>query len=120
MENKFEKLTSWQKAHELVILVYKITKKFPVEEKYSLIDQLRRATVSVAANIAEGNLHQSKKELIKFLFISKASLEEVKYYLLLSKDLGYLSNDLYVKSESLSNECGRLISGFIRYLKSNS
>lgn len=118
MDNKFEKLDVWRKSHELVMFIYKITKNFPQEERFSLTDQLRRAAVSVAANIVEGNLRNSNKEFLKFMYISKASLEEVKYYLLLSRDLSYISKVVYSESQNLTNDCGRLLSGFIKFLKS--
>ena len=118
MQNQFEKLAVWKKTHKLVLLIYKLTSKFPSIEKFSLTDQLRRATISVVANIVEGNIRQSKKEILQFLYISKGSLEEVKYYLLLSRDLKYMSEIDYLEVQELANECGKIISGFIKYLKS--
>lgn len=119
MENQFEKLIVWQKAHKLVILIYKITSSFPKDEKFSLTDQLRRCTVSIAANISEGNIRNSKKEFIQFLYIAKGSLEETKYYLLLSRDLSYISPSDYSSLQKLSVECGKLINLFLNYLKAN-
>ena len=98
--------------------IYQLTKKFPSEEKFSLTDQLRRAVISVVANIVEGNIRQSKKEFLQFMYISKGSLEEVKYYLLLVRDLKYITDDKYLEIQDLANECGRLITGFIKYLRS--
>lgn len=118
MENQFEKLTVWRKAHQFVIFIYKLTKQFPSEEKYSLTDQLKRCAVSVAANIAEGNIRVSKKEHIQFTYIAKASLEESKYYLLLAKDLSYISENEYITAQNLANECGKLINLFLNYLRS--
>lgn len=118
MQNQFEKLDIWRKAHKLVLQIYQLTKKFPSEEKFSLTDQLRRATISVVSNIVEGNIRQSKKEFLQFMYISKGSLEEVKYYLLLVRDLKYISNSEYLTNQELADECGRIISGFIKYRKS--
>ena len=95
MENRFEKLTVWQKAHELTIKIYKITQKFPQEEKFRLVDQLCRSTSSIPANIVEGNARRHKKEYLQFLNTAFASLQETKYHLLLAKDLEYLSPTQY-------------------------
>ncbi len=86
---KFEDLFVWKKAHELVLSVYKITKKYPKEELYGLVSQMRRAAVSVPANIAEGFKKQTCAEKSRFLTIAHSSLEEVRYYMILSKDLNY-------------------------------
>ena len=117
MSNKFEKLDVYREAHSFVILIYKLTSKFPKDESFGLISQIRRASVSVVANIVEGNARNHKKEFIQFLYLSNGSLEEVKYYLILSKDLGYLStseyDDLQVRAEKIS----KMINGLIRYLR---
>ena len=118
MNNRFEKLEVWKKAHEFTLLVYKLTSLFPKEEKYSLVDQLRRAASSVPTNIVEGNERNSIKEFIQFLFTAKASLAETKYHLLLAKDLNYLSESNYHKALELANEVGKMINGLISYLRS--
>ena len=118
MENQFEKLTVWQKAHELVVSIYKITKKFPQEEKFRLTDQLCRSASSIPANIVEGNARKYTKEYLQFLNTAFASLQETKYHLLLAKDLEYLSPTQYNETINLADEVGRLISGLIRSLKS--
>ena len=118
MNNRFEKLEVWKKAHEFTLLVYKLTSLFPKEEKYSLVDQLRRAASSVPTNILEGNERNSTKEFIQFLFTAKASLAETKYHLLLAKDLNYLSEFNYHKALELANEVGKMINGLISYLRS--
>jgi len=100
---KFEDLRVWQKAHELVKRIYSKNEfNFPSNEKYGLESQLKRAAVSVPANIAEGCRRQHSKELIQFLGIALGSLSEVRYYLLLCKDLGFLSEDNY---KELHEEC---------------
>lgn len=100
---KFEDLRVWRKSHELVKRVYsKHEINFPIEEKYGLESQLKRALISIPANIAEGCRRQHTKELIQFLSISLGSLSEVRYYLLLCKDLNYLSEDIY---NEILNEC---------------
>ncbi|MBN8704456.1 MAG: four helix bundle protein [Bacteroidetes bacterium] len=88
----FQSLIVWQKAHEFVLLVYKTTSTFPKEELFGLTSQFRRAAVSIPANIAEGYRRKSKLEKYRFFNISQASIEECRYYLILSQDLGYSSN----------------------------
>jgi four helix bundle protein len=85
----FTDLIVWQKAHQFVLSVYKLTKEFPKEEVYGLTSQFRRAAVSIAANVAESYKKWSVKEKTRFLNIVQSSLEECRYYLILSNDLGY-------------------------------
>ena len=85
----FQDLQVWQKAHRLVLDVYQMSRGFPSSEIYGLTAQLRRAAVSIPANIAEGFRKRGKADKARFLNIAQGSLEEVRYYLLLSKDLGY-------------------------------
>jgi four helix bundle protein len=85
----FTDLIVWQKAHQFVLSVYKLTKEFPKEEVYGLTSQFRRAAVSIAANVAESYKKWSVKEKARFLNIAQSSLEECRYYLILSNDLGY-------------------------------
>ena len=117
-KNRFENLIVWQKAHALVVKIYKITKKFPSEEKFRLVDQLCRSASSVPANIVEGNARRHKKEFLQFLNTALSSLEETKYHLFLAKDLEYLSNTQYNELLNLANDVGRLISSLIRHLRS--
>ena len=99
----FEDLIVWERAHEFVLDVYKYTKNFPKSEQYGLASQFRRAAVSIAANIAEGFKKQSKPEKIRFLNIAHGSLEECRYYIILSDDLGYgLNDDLKSKLQEVS------------------
>lgn len=88
---RFEDLEVWQCAHKLVLEIYKITSVFPAEEKFGLISQMRRAGVSIAANIAEGFKKRGTKDKTNFYNIAQGSLEELRYYLILSRDLGYLN-----------------------------
>ena len=85
----FQDLIVWQKAHQLVLSIYRYSDNFPKTEVYGLTLQLRRASVSVAANIAEGFKKSSKADKKRFMNIAQSSLEECRYYLILSKDLGY-------------------------------
>lgn len=87
----FEQLVVWQKAHAFVLEVYRLTKSFPDEERFGLTQQFRRAAVSIAANIAEGFRKRAVNDKARFFNISEGSLEECRYYLLLARDLGYLT-----------------------------
>jgi four helix bundle protein len=118
MDSRFENLEVWKKAHQFTLIVYKLTRKFPPEEKYSLCDQLKRSAASVPTNIVEGNERNSKKEFIQFLYTSKGSLAESKYHILLSKDLGYINEEEYLQLIELANEIGKMLNGLISYLRS--
>jgi four helix bundle protein len=97
----FRELIVWQKAHQFVLEVYKITKKFPKEELFGLTAQFRKAAVSIPANIAEGYKKRGRYDKVKFFNISEGSLEECKYYL--AHDLEYIDNDsLLVTAEEVS------------------
>ncbi len=85
----FQDLIVWQKAHQFVLAVYRYTTTFPRSETYGLTAQLRRAAISIAANIAEGFKKKGKADKARFMNISQGSVEECRYYLILSKDLDY-------------------------------
>ena len=112
----FNKLTAWQKAYELALMVYKYSKEFPSSELYGLTSQLRRASVSISANIAEGSERQHKKEFLQFLSIARGSLGEVETYLMLVKDLGYLSEDSFDELDAKRKTVGRLLRGLYKSL----
>ena len=116
-EKGYHKLIVWQKAHKLVLIIYKVTKTFPAEERFGLISQIRRSTLSVAANIVEGHSRKSLKSFLNFLNIANASLVETEYYLEVARDLEYLSEEKYNGIESLRNEVGALIYSFINTLR---
>jgi len=117
MENNkirsFTDLKVWQEGHRLVILVYKITKKFPKEEIYSLIDQMRRAASSITSNIAEGFGRQGYKEKIQFYYLAQGSLTELKNQILISKDTGYLNEEDSQLLIEQANQVHRLLQGLI-------
>ena len=93
MEYGFQRVIAWQKAHEFVLLVYRISRHFPEDERFGLTSQLRRAAVSIEANIAEGYRKLSKPDKLRFLNIAQGSLEECRDYHILIKDLNYINND---------------------------
>ena len=109
----FKDLIVWQKAHELVIEIYKITSLFPQEEKFGLVSQTRRSAVSVPANIAEGFVKKGIKDKSNFYNIAQGSLEELKYYLVLSEDLGYTTEGVLPLK---ADEVGKLLNGLVSSL----
>jgi four helix bundle protein len=113
----FEDLTVWQEAHKLTLEVYKLTAKFPGTEKYGVVSQLRRCSSSVPANIAEGFGRATTRELLRCLQIARGELEETRYFVLLSRDLGYVTSE---DCESIAQHCnsiGRLINALGSSLK---
>ncbi|MGI6162263.1 MAG: four helix bundle protein [Christensenellales bacterium] len=110
------KLIVWQKSHELVLKIYDITKDFPREELFSLVSQIRRAAVSIPSNIVEGKARGSNKDYKRFLLIARGSLEEVKYQLLLAKDLKYIDKKKHDEILELAKDVGRLLNGLMRKL----
>lgn len=108
----FRDLKVWQKAHELALLVYRITERFPPEEKYGLTSQMRRAAVSVATNIVEGFRRRSAKDSLHFYDIANASLEELRYEALLASDLRYLS-ETHMLNQKLE-ETSRMLNAWIK------
>ena len=88
----FRKLRVWEKAHKLTLDIYGVTSQFPTEERYGLTSQIRRASVSIPANIAEGCGRDSEGELLRFVRIAMGSSSELEYELILAHELGYLSD----------------------------
>jgi four helix bundle protein len=113
----FEDLEAWQEAHKLVLEIYRITKTFPRSEIYGIISQLRRAASSISANIAEGFSRFHYNDKIRFYYNSRGSISEVKNYLILSKDLGYIKIDTQDKLYKLADSVLRLINGLIRAIE---
>lgn len=113
----FTDLNVWKGGHVLVLLVYKTTKAFPREETYSLTDQVRRAVISITANIAEGFGRQTYKEKIQFYYMAKGSLSELKNFLLISRDVGYLSEKAFKDLAMQANIVDQLLQGFIQKTK---
>jgi len=107
----FQQLHAWQEAHRLVLAIYKVTQGFPPEEKFGLVSQMRRAAVSIPANIAEGFKRRGIQDKLRFYNIAEGSLEEVKYFLILTKDLNYITanEELTLQAETV----GRLLNGLL-------
>ena len=113
----FQDLNIWKEAHRLAIEIYKITNNFPKEEIYGLTPQLRRASVSIPSNIAEGMGRNTTKELLNFLYNARGSLSEVLYQLLLANDLKYIEESVYRNMDERYNGLGKGINVFISKLK---
>ena len=113
----FKDLIVWVKSHELTLEIYKVTKKFPADEKYGIVSQMRRAAYSIPANIIEGHSRKHKNEFLQFLSIAKGSLEELKYFIILAADLDYISADEQNKIEGLTTEISKILYSFTKRVK---
>lgn len=113
----YKNITAFQLADDLTLEIYKVTKKFPNEETYGLITQLRRAIVSVPTNIAEGASRQHKKDYLNFLFISRGSLAEVEYLLSLANKLGYIEKKDFENLEEKKQFAAKTLYGLIESVK---
>ena len=107
----FEDLVVWQKAHQFALAVYRLTRTFPRSEVYGLTSQFRRAAVSIAANIAEGFRKRGSADKVRFLNIAQGSLEESRYYLILTRDLGY--GDV-AEAKAVLEETSKLLEAYSR------
>ena len=112
---KFEDLIVWQKAHQMVLRVYRLTASYPKSELFGLVSQMRRAAVSVPANIAEGFKRRGQSDKARVMNIAQGSLEELRYYFILSRDLGYLKAP--DGSEDVE-EVGRMLRAYIATVQS--
>jgi four helix bundle protein len=118
MQN-YKELKVWEKAHLFTVKVYTATKIFPKDELYSLTNQIRRASSSIPANVAEGCGRNSNPDFAKFLNIALGSANEAEYFLLLSKDLGYLLEDSYLEMSILINEIKGMLISLINKVRSS-
>src|SRR5262245_53778948 len=116
MEKPHKKLDAWKLSMDLVIDVYQTTNKFPRQEMYGLIDQIRRAMVSIPSNIAEGSARQTQKEFTQYLHMAQGSLSELDTQLELAKRLGYLDNETWRVLDQQMERIDKTISGLIRNL----
>lgn len=113
----YQGLVVWQKAHVLVLAVYRASKLFPTGERFALTSQVRRSASSVAANIVEGYARRNDNVFLNHLSMAKASLEETKYHLLVAKDLEYLPMTGYTALIKQADEVGRLLHSFMKSLR---
>lgn len=115
----FKDLEVWQRAHEFVCIVYQETKHFPDDERYGLTSQFRRAAVSIAANICEGYRKLSKADKLRFLNIAQGSLEECRYYIILSRDIEYIDSKVAEKLEFILNGVSWKLNGYAEAISKN-
>ena len=117
MNDSFKDLVVWQRAVQMSLEIYTLTSSFPASERFGLTNQLRRASVSVASNIAEGYGKTSRGEYLSFLGHARGSNGEVQTQLVISKGLGFGTEESLQQAESLSNEVGRMLVVMMRKLK---
>jgi len=117
MTQSFKDIYAWQKAHAFVVMVYQTTKDFPSFERYGLCSQFQRAAVSIPANIVEGYRKDGMADKLRFLNIAQGSLEECRYYILLSYDLNYINNNLYNIMNASIEETSKLLNAYYRGIK---
>lgn len=114
MGQTFQNILAWQKSYDFVLDVYKYTKSFPTSEKYGLVSQFQRAAVSIIANIAEGYKKMGKADKLRFMNISQGSLEECRCYVILSRDLGYIDNEVYNTLFAKIEEASKLLNAYCK------
>ena len=117
MERPYKRLDLWNIAMEIVFDIYKMTKDFPSHERYGLVDQLRRAAVSVPSNIAEGSSRNTKKEFTNFLYMAQGSLNEIDTQLEIAKGLQYLATKEFTDIQEKMDRVGKMITGLIKKQK---
>jgi len=113
----FTDLITWQEGHRLVLLIYKATDNFPQKEVYALTSQMRRASVSITSNIAEGFSRNSSKEKIQFFYMALGSITELQNQLIIAKDLKYINEQTFNEIWNLSVVVNKLANGLIKNLK---
>lgn len=113
----FTDLNAWKHGHKLVLEIYLITKKFPREEVFGLTSQIRRCSVSITSNIAEGFSRKSYKEKLNFYSIALGSTTELQNQILIAKDVGYITKEKFDKIAELSITVHKIINGLIKYSK---
>ena len=117
MARDYTKIKAWQLADELALLVYKATREFPKSEIWGLTSQMRRAAVSVPANIVEGSARRKRNEYLQFLYIAMSSLAELNYYVRFTNEIGYLGTNKYEELWAKSQEGLRTLRGLISYIE---
>ena len=118
MGNSYRDLEVRQRAMDLVVMCYELTKRFPSSEAYGLTSQLKRAAVSVPANIAEGQARQHTKEFLQHLAIASGSLAELETHIQIAERLGYIKRSMIEEALFLSDQVARMIAGLRKFLKS--
>ncbi len=115
--DSFTKLIAWQKAHRLVLMIYRITRGFPKDELFGLTSQMRRAVISITSNIAEGFNRRTSNDKIHFYYIALGSLTEKQNQLLAARDIGYMNDVLFKETAEQTVLVSKLINGLIKATK---
>ena len=115
----FRQLKVWEKSHQLALAIYKVTAKYPKEELYGLTSQIRRASMSIPTNIAEGCGRNTDKEFARFLQIAMGSASETEYQLLLSHDLGFLTKAQYDQLNTNVTEINRMLASLLKTIRAD-
>ncbi|MEK7534394.1 MAG: four helix bundle protein [Patescibacteria group bacterium] len=113
----FTDLNAWKEGHKLVLQIYRITKLFPSEERFCLIDQMRRCVISITSNIAEGFSRRSKKEKAQFFYMALGSVTELQNQLLIARDLNYISSAEFKNIADQTVVVSKLVNGLIKSSK---
>jgi len=113
----FEEIRAWQIGHKLVLRIYGISNQTPFAKDFALRDQIRRASVSIVSNIAEGYDRNGNREFLQFLSMAKGSAAEVRTHLYIARDLGYIEDGLFKELLACVSEVGRLLGALMSYLK---
>ena len=118
MTHSFKDLLVWRKAHIFVLKVYEVSRSYPPEERFGLCSQFQRAAVSIPANIAEGYRKMGKADKLRFLNIAQGSLEECRYYIILSKDLNYINEKTYNELTKSIEDVSYLLNAYCKGITS--
>jgi len=115
----FRQLKVWERSHQLALTIYKATKEFPKEELYGLTSQIRRSSMSIPTNIAEGCGRFTDPDFARFVQIAMGSASETEYQLILARDLEFLPNDSYEKLQNDVEEVKRMLASLLKTLRAN-
>lgn len=116
----FTKLDAWKEGHKLVLLIYKHTKQFPKDEMFGLVSQMRRSSVSITSNIAEGFSRHSWKEKLQFYSMALGSLTELQNQMLVARDVAYISQDEFYICAEQSVRVSKLLNGLLKSAKNHA
>jgi four helix bundle protein len=117
MGRDYRKIKAWQFADKLAVDVYKDTANFPKTELWGLVSQMRRAAVSVPANIVEGSARKHEKEYVQFLYVAMSSLAEVGYYIKFAREIGYLTPKGHEELSSAQEQTAKTLRGLINHIE---
>lgn len=116
----WKELVIWQKSHQLVLKIYDLLTFFPKDEKFALCDQIKRASYSIPSNIVEGHSKNTNKDFLRYLYISRGSLEELRYFIFLAKELKYINTNQFDEIENHIIEVSKMLNSFIISIKNRN